>query len=86
MNNENTPQDIEMTNDIEEEHGKSDFMKVKEVAKRMSVTPDFIYKKLRTNPDSFKFAIVNVGGVILINRKSYEMWCEAVSQNHGIVE
>ena len=86
MEGENALQDIQMTDSNVMESEESDFMKVKEVAKRMSVTPDFIYKKLRTNPDSFKFAIVNIGGVILINRKSYEMWCESVSQKHGIVE
>ena len=73
-------QEVIMDDDI------SDFMKVKEVAKRMNVTPDFIYKKIRTDPKTFKFAIVNVGGVILINRRSYEMWCESVSKTQGLVE
>ena len=86
MEGESTLQDIQMTDSNVMESEVSDFMKVKEVAKRMSVTPDFIYKKLRTDPDCFHFAIVNVGGTILINRRSYELWCEAVSTKQGVVE
>ena len=49
MEGESTLQDIQMTDSNVMESEVSDFMKVKEVAKRMSVTPDFIYKKLRTD-------------------------------------